>query len=74
MLKHEPDLPLPHGLIGGVLAVKVDGALIRRLQAGDDPEQGGLARAGGTQQGHELAAGHVEAHVVQGDEAAERLA
>ena len=74
VLEHEPDLALAHRLGGRVLAVEVDRALIGRLQPGDDPEQRGLARSGGPEQRHQLAARHVEAHVVEGDEVAERLA
>ena len=60
VLEHEPDLALAHRLVGGVLALEADHALIGRLQAGDDPEQRGLAGARGAQQGDQLAAGHVE--------------
>ena len=74
MLEDEPDVALAHRLVGRVLAVEVDRALIGRLQAGDDAEQRRLARAGGPEQRHQLAAGHVQAHVVERDEAAEGLA
>ena len=74
MLEDEADLALAHRLSGRVLAVEVDRALIRRLQAGDDPQQRGLAGARGAEQRDQLAAGHVEAHVVEGDEVAECLA
>ena len=74
VLEDEPDLALADRLGGRVLAVEVDRAPIGRLQPGDDAEQRGLARSRGTEQGHQLAARHVEAHVVEGDEVAERLA
>ena len=74
MLEHEADLALAHGLRGRVLAVEEDRALIGGLQAGDDAQQRGLARARRAEQRDQLAGGHVEAHVVERDEAAERLA
>ena len=74
VLEDEAHLPLAYGTIGGVLALEEDGSLIGRLQSGNDPEQGGLARSGRPQQGYQLAAGNVEAHVVEGDKVAECLA
>ncbi len=74
VLEHEPHLPLAHRLIGRVFAVEVDGAMIRRLQPGDDPQQRGLARPGWAEQRDQLARRDVEAHVVQRREIAERLA
>ena len=74
VLEHEPDVALAHRLVGRVFAVEVDRALIGRLQAGDDAEERRLARPGGPEQRHQLAAGHVQAHVVERDEPAERLA
>ena len=39
VLKDEADLPLAHMPIGGVFTVKKHRAAIRRIQAGDDPQQ-----------------------------------
>ena len=44
------------------------------LQAGDDPQQGGLAAAGGAQQHDELAVGDVEVDALQHVGLAEGLA
>ena len=74
VLEDEADLPLADRLVGRVLAVKVDRALIGRLQPGDDAQQRGLARSRGAEQRHQLAARDVETHVVERDEVAERLA
>ena len=64
VLEHEPDLALAHRLIGRVLAVEADRAAVGRLQPGDDAQQRGLARPGRAEQRHQLAARHVEVHVV----------
>ena len=59
-LEHQVQVPLAgrgvHGLrrIDNLLAVHVDEAILGLLQAGDNPEGGGLAAAGGAQQGHEV--------------------
>jgi hypothetical protein len=74
VLEHEPDLTLAHRLRGRVLAVEVNGAPVGGLQPGDDPEERGLARARGAEEGHQLAAGHVETHVVERGEVTKRLA
>ena len=44
------------------------------FQAGDDAQQRGLAAAGRAQQRHQLAAGEVQADIVQRGEGAEGLA
>ena len=49
-----------------ILAVQLDGALGGQLEAGDHPQDRGLARARRTQQGEELAVEHVEVHAVHG--------
>jgi hypothetical protein len=56
-----------------VAAGEVDGARIGREIAGDLADQGGLARAIGTDQGVDLARAHVDGDVVGGDQAAEAL-
>ena len=43
------------------------------LEAGDDPEQARLARAGGAEEGDELAVADLQRDVVEGEEAPERL-
>jgi hypothetical protein len=73
MLKHEADLALTHRPPACILAMKVDAARIGRLQPGDDPEQSRLSRARWTQQRHQLPAGNIEAHIVEGHKVAESL-
>ena len=53
------------------LAVEDDLAVFRRVDAGDAFDERRLARAVVAEQAHHLAARDVEAHVVDGDEAAE---
>ena len=57
-----------------VLAREDDLAAVRLDEAGDDPEQRGLPAARRAQEREELARGHVERHLVDGDHRAERLA
>ena len=51
----------------------VDVAVIRGLEAGDDVQGGRLAAAAGSQQGQQLALGHLEGNPVDGDHLAESL-
>ena len=74
MLEDEADVPLPHGLFGDVLGVVVDRPRVRDFEAGDDPQERGLARSRGPEQGHERAPGRFDGHVVEGREGAEPLA
>ena len=56
-----PTLRFSIGTARHVGAVEQDAAAgVRRLQAGDDAQHGGLAAAGGTEQHHRLAARDVE--------------
>jgi hypothetical protein len=55
VLEHEADPPLAHREAGGILVVEQDAAGIRRLQPRDQPQESRLARAGGPQQGQQLA-------------------
>ena len=57
MLEDEADLPAAYVASGHVLVVKLDRTAVRigTFQAGDDPQERGLARPGGTEQGHEFA-------------------
>jgi hypothetical protein len=43
----------------------VDAAVVRPLEAGDQSQQRGLAAAGGTEQGEELAVENLQAEVLQ---------
>src|SRR5690606_10282141 len=53
--------------------VEAHRAGIGELQPGDDAQKGGLARAGGAEQGAELARRDAQADVVEGRETAESL-
>jgi hypothetical protein len=55
VLEHHADPPPIGRQVGDILAADQDGAGIGLLQPGDDPKQGRLARAGGSEQGEELA-------------------
>jgi hypothetical protein len=77
VLEDEAHLALPHVLAGHVGAVEEDlrlGVGVGRLDSGDDSQKRGLAAAGGAEQGHELAVGHVQSDVAQGGDFAEGLA
>ena len=74
MLEHEADLALAHVAVGGVLSIEQDAALVGVFEAGDDPEQRGLAAAGRAQQRDQLARREVQRDAVERDEAAEGLA
>ncbi len=65
---------LVHGLGGDVLAIQADAAIVRRDQAGDHVETGGLAGAVRPEQAHDLAAMQGEADALHHRPAAERLA
>ncbi len=55
MLEHEADAPLARPQGGNVPAAEQDGAGVDRHQAGDRPQQGALAAAGGAEQNEKLA-------------------
>ena len=55
MLEHEADIALADAAGEGVIAVEQDLPLVRPFQAGDDPQQRGLARAGRPEQRNEFA-------------------
>ncbi len=74
VLEHETDVAITHVVPGYVFTVEHDVALIRRFQAGNDPQQRGLAAARGTEQRDELAALDVQADVIQRLERIEILA
>ena len=66
MLKHEPYIAFLGRAVRDIFAVALDNAGIRILQAGDDSQQRGFARAGGAQQRDERAAFNFQVHVVDG--------
>jgi hypothetical protein len=65
--------PPERGQAGDVVAVEVDAALARVLEAGDHAQRGRLAAAGRAEHGEELAAPDVHHHVVHGHQLAEAL-
>src|SRR5262249_35616673 len=64
MLEHEPHPSALDRHRRGILTGQLDRARLGCLQPGDDPQDRALARARGTQQGHELAGRHLERHIV----------
>ena len=71
MLEDEADAALADAVVGGVRAVEVDRARIGRLEAGDDAQQRGLARARRPEQRDQLAGVDVQIDVVDRGEGAE---
>ncbi len=69
-LEHHADVALVRRQAGHRAAVEQDLAAGRVLEAGDHVERRGLARAGGAEEGQELALAHVERHVMDGGEVA----
>ncbi len=74
VLEHHAHPPLARGQGQEVLAVQADRAFVGSLEPGDRPQQGGLARARGAQQGQEFAGLGAQGDALQGREAAEALA
>ncbi|MOA07159.1 hypothetical protein D3C78_1268420 [compost metagenome] len=74
VLEHEADVAVAHVVLGDVLAVEHDAAHVRGFQAGDDPQQGGLAAAGRAEQRHQLAAVDIQVDLVERLEGVEVLA
>ena len=74
VLKHKAHLPVLHGALGGLLAGDPDAAAVAVLKAGDQAQQGALARTRGAQQRHQGAGLHVDADIVDGAEVTEILA
>ena len=72
-LEHHVDRPPVGRHAGKVRAVEQDAALVRRLEAGEQAQQRGLAAAGGTEQREELALVDVERQAVDRGEVAEAL-
>ena len=73
VLEDEADAAMAHVAHRRVFAFEQHLAAVGLLQARDDAQEAGLARARRAEQGHELAGGDVEAHVVHRHERAERL-
>ena len=72
VLEHEADIALLHGELQRVLAVEQHAARGRHVEAGENAQQRGLARARRPEQRHELAGGNIERHPVQRRRRAER--
>lgn len=73
VLKDEPDVTIARRLGGDAAAGVEHLAAVRRLEAGDDPQERRLAAARGAEQGDELARRDVEADVVQDRDPVEGL-
>ena len=73
MLEDEAHPAVAHVSPGRVLTLEEHLAGVGFLEPGDDAQQARLARARGAEEGHQLAGGYGEAHVVDGDEVAELL-
>ena len=73
VLEHDPVVALGGGQAADVPALHPHGSGVLGLQAGDDPQQGGLAAARGPQQAEELALGHPQVDVGEGGEGSETL-
>ena len=73
MLEHEADMALAGAARQRVLAVERHLAGIRPVEAGDDPQQRGLARAGRPEQRQQFALGDLEVDIVERCERAEFL-
>src|SRR5262249_40813349 len=71
MLEHGVDVTLVRRVIGRVPAADQDLALVRLLEASDQPQRGGLAAAGWPQERQELALMHLEGDGVARGERAE---
>ena len=74
MLEDKPDLALADVASGGVLAMEEDRASVGRLQAGDDPQEGGLTGTGRAEQRHQLAGLDLQADLLERLKRAEALA
>src|SRR5438309_890588 len=74
VLEHRVHLAVVGGDAGHVAPPKLDSSSIGILEAGDQSQGGCLARAGGSKQGEELAAGDLKIESVDGNDAAIALA
>ena len=73
VLEHEADVALLRRQLGGLDALDADRALVGGVEAGDDPQQRGLAAARRAEQRRQLAGRQGHDDVVEGDEVAEPL-
>jgi hypothetical protein len=73
VLEDEAHVALLRRQAGGVLAGDLHHSLVGDLEAGDDPQQGGLAAAARPQQGGQGPGRDVHRDVVEGNELAEAL-
>ncbi len=73
-LEHHVDRPMVRRNIADVLAVEQDAAFARRLEAGEQAQQRGLAAAGGAEQRKKFAVPDVEAERIDRGHIAETLA
>src|SRR4029453_300432 len=74
VLKQQADIALIGALTGHGLAGDFDDAFIRRLEAGNEAQSGGLAAAAGAEQRNGLSGAYCEAHPVDRGGRAETLA
>ena len=65
LLKDHADIALAGGNVGYILPVQDDGAFRDLLQAGQTPQKGGLAAAGGTQKGYQISFFNIQLDMVQ---------
>src|SRR6185312_1587032 len=65
VLEDEADIAVLHRFVARILVAEKDRALRRRFQPGNQPEQGGLARARWPEQRNQLARDDVERHVLE---------
>ena len=73
MLEHEADMALAGAARQRVLAVERHLAGVRPVEAGDDPQQRGLARPRRPEQRQQLAVGDLQIDAVERGEGAEPL-
>ncbi|MDT4863060.1 hypothetical protein FQZ97_977490 [compost metagenome] len=66
VLEHGVDVALVRRQAGGLLAMDADGAGSGLLEAGDQAQAGGLARAGRAEHGEEFAVPDIDGHPVDG--------
>lgn len=73
VLEHRADVAVERRAQRHVPAGQLHGAGTGLLEPGDQPQHGGLARAGGAEHREELAVVDVQGEVVHGDDIAEAL-
>jgi hypothetical protein len=73
VLEDKADPPVAGAPVRGLFLSEENRAALGKLQAGDDPQQRRLARAGRPEQRDQLSCLHLEAHVLERRELAKRL-